>query len=166
MKYILYIQKKRGTYESKFDSLKEARKKLASYINDEQNRNSSISKNTEDDYTIHQSRYGYVRMYIKKETYQVLMSSCVFTTDLKNNKKIAHNYFTYHFNVKNWNSWIKSKIKEWRSKGYEVHYTKEVPYKLHARKKIKNSNSLFQLNIHCTNHPQSIQDYKQEYERD
>lgn len=166
MKYILYIQKKRGTYESKFDSLKEARKELASYINDEQNRNSSISKNTEDDYTIHHSRYGYIRMYIKKETYQVLMYSGTCTIDPKNNKRIAHNFFTHRFNVKNWNSWIESKIKEWKSKGYEVLYTKEIPYKLIARKKIKNSNRLFQFKIHCTNHPQAIQDFQREYERD
>ena len=105
-------------------------------------------------------------MYIKKETYRVVMSSDVYTIDPKNNKRIAHNFFTYHFNVKNWNSWIKSKIKEWKSKGYEVHYTKEIPYKLVARKKIKNSNGLFQFKIHCANHPQAIQDFQREYERD
>ena len=70
------------------------------------------------------------------------------------------------FKVRNFTQWLNKKKQEWRSKGYEVHYTKEVPYKLHARKKIKNSNCLFQLNIHCINHPQSIQDSQREYERD
>lgn len=67
MKYYLYIEDYNGKHELEFDSLKEARSELSTRLSLEYSNGSSMTKQSTDDYTVHNYWKGNTHIYIKKE---------------------------------------------------------------------------------------------------
>ena len=111
MKYILYIENHNGQSKLEFNSLKAAKDELATRISFEKSSGNSVTKNSNDDYSIHNYWHGNTHMYIKKAPQPTKKMTTV---------KIIRNLASQEgsvlkFQVKNFSQWLNQKKKEWQS---------------------------------------------------
>ena len=116
MKYILYIEDHNGQSQLEFNSLKMAKDELATRISFEKSSGSSVSKNSDDDYSIRNYWRGNTHMYIKKATQPTKNMTTV---------RIIRNLNSFggsvlKFQVKNFAQWLSKKKQEWKLKGYQI----------------------------------------------
>lgn len=114
MKYILYIEDHNGQSKLEFNSLKTAKDELTTRISFEKSSGSSVTKNSDDDYSIRNYWRGNTHMYIKKAPQPTKnMTTVTIVRNLASQEGSV-----LKFKVRNFTQWLNKKKQEWRLKGY------------------------------------------------